>query len=541
LELAALIERFPALERSLLAWRSLVGRQTVWFAPSDQQLVLAWRQGSTWRQRQAPLPADICRDGLPLQRDALADFIADLLLDSGLPPRVVDLVLILPLEACHWRLLRPPGAGLFTRVADLRSLQPDLGWSLPLADVTLALESQDWSAAAATQDAAEQLQLLVGTERLLLQAWVSVIEAADLQLLRVDGLLAAARRGLLTRRQAQGETCAGDLAWLIQQGSGWRLLLLRDGWPELERSFAGDALPSAVQEVLEAWACHAGGAEAPRGSWITAAADAWDVGREALAGWSAENAGGQGLDTLVSLVLPDAGPDAEAPPAGLDLLDERRDELGLASEDADITPPRALMLQGGIWAGGVVALAVLVLGLMAWREAQQAQQLELLLPVEQRVTRAETRLGRMRAATAALRKNNTRLAEQLVAVRSGSALLEQLRRLTPAGVQLQMLRVKANTIELSGEAQALGDPGALERINALVLALSALPMSAAEGVKVVKIIRAGEAQGPLTAVSFSLTWELDPEARPSLAALKALGADGLAERYRLLQRAGVAL
>lgn len=541
MELAALIERFPALERSLLAWRSLVSRQTVWFAPSDQQLVLAWRQGSTWQQRQAPLPADLCRDGLPLQRDALADFIADLLLDSGLPPRVVDLVLILPLEACHWRLLRPPGAGLFTRVADLRSLQPDLGWSLPLADVTLALESQDWSAVAATQDAAEQLQLLVGTERLLLQAWVSVIEAADLQLLRVDGVLAAARRQLLTRRQARGETCAGDLAWLMQQGNGWRLLLLRDGWPELERSFAGDALPSAVQEVLEAWACHAGGAEGPRGSWITAAADAWDVAREALAGWSAENAGGQGLDTLVSLVLPDAGSDAEAPPAGLDLLDERRDELGLASEEADATPPRALVLQGGVWAGGVVALAVLVLGLMAWREAQQAQQLELLLPVEQRVTRAETRLGRMRATTAALRKNNTRLAEQLVAVRSGSALLEQLRRLTPEGVQLQMLRVKANTIELSGEAQALGDPGALERINALVLALSALPMSAAEGVKVVKILRAGEAQGPLTAVSFSLTWELDPEARPSLAALKALGADGLAERYRLLQRAGVAL
>ena len=81
----------------MLAWRALARRQTVWLAPNDAQLTLAWRQGGVWEQRCVPLPEDVCRDGLPLQRDALADFLADWLLENGLPPAVVDLVLLLPL------------------------------------------------------------------------------------------------------------------------------------------------------------------------------------------------------------------------------------------------------------------------------------------------------------------------------------------------------------------------------------------------------------------------------------------------------------
>jgi type IV pilus assembly protein PilN len=81
----------------------------------------------------------------------------------------------------------------------------------------------------------------------------------------------------------------------------------------------------------------------------------------------------------------------------------------------------------------------------------------------------------------------------------------------------------------------------LERINALVLALAALPMSAADGVEVVKITRPDADKERPAALTFSLRWTLDPAARPSLAELEALGADGLAARYRLLQQAGVAL
>jgi len=530
LELAALRERFPALERSMLAWRALARRQTVWLAPNDAQLTLAWCQGGVWEQRCVPLPEDVCRDGLPLQRDALADFLADWLLENGLPPAVVDLVLLLPLQCCQWRLVVPPDAQAPLSTAALRSLQPDLGWSLPLSELVLALESPGLPSAS---------QLLVGAERLLLQAWVAVIEAADLRLERVDGLLAAARRGLLARCEAEGMPLSGDLAWLVQQGSAWRLLVLRDGWPELERLFSSaDALRSDLEALLQAWERHAGASSPAMRCWITAPAEA----RQQLQGWLggrwAEEAGGARFASLESLALPDPGSEAEAPPPGLDLLEERRRELGLA---ASVAGGGALLLQGSLWGGGLVLASLLLLALMGWQEGQQAQQLAQLMPVEQRVTRAESRLRRLRSTTTALRKNNTRLAEQLVAVPSGSALLEQLRRVTPAGVQLQNLRVQGNAIELSGEAQASLDPGPLERINALVLALAALPISEPDAVKVVKVTRSGDDGGPMQAVIFSLTWGLDPAARPSLATLKALGADGLVRRFQLLQQAGVAL
>jgi len=522
----------------MLAWRAFARRQTVWLAPNDAQLTLAWRQGTVWEQRSVPLPEDVCRDGVPLQRNALADFLADWLMENDLPPPVVDLVLLLPLQCCHWRLVVPPDDQAPISTEALRSLQPDLGWSLPWSELVLALESPGLPSAS---------QLLVGAERMLLQAWVAVIEAADLRLERVDGLLAAARRGLLARCEAEGMPLAGDLAWLLQQGSAWRLLVLRDGWPELERVLSADALRSDLEALLLAWERHAGAASPAMRCWITAPLEA----RQQLQGWLggrwAEEAGGERFASLESLAFPDPGSEAEAPPPGLDLLEERRRELGLAASvagggaGAGAPPVRALVLQGSFWGGGLVLASLVLLALMGWQEGQQAQQLAQLMPVEQRVTRAESRLRRLRSTTTALRKNNTRLAEQLVAVPSGSALLEQLRRVTPAGVQLQSLRVQGNAIELSGEAQASLDPGPLERINALGLALAALPISEPDGVKVVKVTRSGDDEGPVQALTFSLTWGLDPAARPSLATLKALGADGLVRRFQLLQQAGVAL
>ena len=168
----------------------------------------------------------------------------------------------------------------------------------------------------------------------------------------------------------------------------------------------------------------------------------------------------------------------------------------------------------------------------------RAQQLEALLPVEQQVRTTEATLRALKRRTATLAKDNQQIAQQLVAVRSGSALLEQLSRITPAGVQLQDLSVSGTTIKLSGVVQETGSPGPLERVNALVLVLQALPESKAKGVKVVKIVRSEKKEA--AAVRFSLTWALDPAVKPSLQQLEQLGAAGMAERLRLLQRQGVA-
>ena len=187
----------------------------------------------------------------------------------------------------------------------------------------------------------------------------------------------------------------------------------------------------------------------------------------------------------------------------------------------------------------MLLLGLLGWGGMVWLEATQAQQLEALLPVEQQVRTTEATLRALKHRAATLDKDNKQIAKQLVAVRSGSALLEQLKRITPTGVQLQNLSVNEETIKISGAVQEVGNPGALERINALVLALMDLPVTKAEGVKVVKILLTQKKDA--SPITFSLTWALDPAVKPSLQQLEQLGADGMAERLRLLQRQGVAL
>ena len=217
------------------------------------------------------------------------------------------------------------------------------------------------------------------------------------------------------------------------------------------------------------------------------------------------------------------------------LLRERRQELGLPAELPPWRSSRFLLLRGSLVgaAGLLIALASLVL--LHWTESRQQRQLQALEPVEQQLKALEARLGAGRRRVDALRKDNLKIAETLVAVPSGSPLLEQLRRVTPVGVQLEDVSVQGDRIQISGTVAASGSPGPLERINALVLNLGALPISGPGGVDVVKVTRDDEQ--PL--VSFSLDWALDAQRRPSIQQLQQLGATGLVQRYRLLERQGV--
>ena len=217
------------------------------------------------------------------------------------------------------------------------------------------------------------------------------------------------------------------------------------------------------------------------------------------------------------------------------LLRERRQELGLPAELPPWRSSRFLLLRGSLVgaAGLLIALASLVL--LHWTESRQQRQLQALEPVEQQLKALEARLGAGRRRVDALRKDNLKIAETLVAVPSGSPLLEQLRRVTPVGVQLEDVSVQGDRIQISGTVAAGGTPGPLERINALVLNLGALSISRPGGVDVVKVTRDDEQPS----VSFSLDWALDAQGSPSIQQLQQLGATGLVQRYRLLERQGV--
>ncbi len=226
---------------------------------------------------------------------------------------------------------------------------------------------------------------------------------------------------------------------------------------------------------------------------------------------------------------------AEAP---VDLLRERRIELGLPAQSVPFVPARLLLRRGALLGGAALLLSLVLTAVLNWRGQQQQQQLESLAPLAQRLTAAEAQMRRLRTKTAAVNKETIRIAQQLVAFPGGSPLLEQLRRVTPVGVQLQELSVGEAQIQLSGRVQLGDNPGPLERINAFALSLSQLPITREQGVKVMKITRE---DGDDPAVTFSMDWALNPKVRLSLVQLQELGAIGLAERYRLIEQRGVKL
>ena len=240
--LTELRDRYPALDGWLMQAQGLLDPRRVLLAPEDEALHLARWSSDGWALSNVALPPDLCRSGQPLNSDVLGETIADLLLEQGLSPPQVEFELLLPLSSCQWRLLEGPAAVGLTCAADLRLLQPELGWSLVLQDSYLDVIPQ------ARGDSA----LVVGTDRWLLQAWASTLEEADLSLRRVEWLLSAAWRGLCDARADADE----QLVWLVEQGGQWRLLLLSLGCPEIDIGLAASehpALREEVMELVEAW------------------------------------------------------------------------------------------------------------------------------------------------------------------------------------------------------------------------------------------------------------------------------------------------
>ena len=214
-----------------------------------------------------------------------------------------------------------------------------------------------------------------------------------------------------------------------------------------------------------------------------------------------------------------------------DLLQQRRLELGLPLEPVPVSPLFSLVLKGGIAGVVVVMLALLTLVGLQHRQQLLQDEIDALNPVEKRVGDAKARLRSMNSRRSTLEQQTQSIAEQLVAVRSGSALLEQLRQVTPQGVRLVSVDANPSKLLIKGEAQGTD---AFERINALDLNIEALPDMLLDGTTVVKAV--ADQQGR---IAFTLEAKLDPAMKPTPAHLRGLGAEGLARRLELLQDEGV--
>ena len=189
----------------------------------------------------APIPARTCRDGMPYLRDAVGDFLGDLLLEHG--GIDAQLVVSLPRSASHWRVVDwPDNQQPGDSVEDLRELNPDLGWPFSLEAAYLNVQPLPGRPSSS---------LVVAAERSIVEAWVEVFAIAGGTL---EHLLPHQVCQMWGIQEQLAATPAHTLVALLQPlDQRTNLIIWRQGVPEFERMLPSDMaeLIPALQRCLE--------------------------------------------------------------------------------------------------------------------------------------------------------------------------------------------------------------------------------------------------------------------------------------------------
>lgn len=223
-----------------------------------------------------------------------------------------------------------------------------------------------------------------------------------------------------------------------------------------------------------------------------------------------------------------------------DLLRQRRLERGLPAEPAAVPSARRLLVFGGSLGSGLLALVLASWALISLRDRMVTAEIARMSAVPGQLQQLEGQLRDGKGKLDQLTKANETLAQGLVAVASGSALLTQLAQQTPQGVQITEATVSGQGLSLKGRAD---EPGAFTRVNALSLLLSYAPLFQPDAVRLIKLTREAAA-GPPGSAAPGVTWDLSVGLAPlsppeQLPLLRRLGADGMVERLKDLARMGV--
>jgi type IV pilus assembly protein PilN len=240
----------------------------------------------------------------------------------------------------------------------------------------------------------------------------------------------------------------------------------------------------------------------------------------------------------------------------LDLLRGRRRELNLPPMSGLLTLRPGLIRRGLIGGGGILAATLVFCTLLTlWHQLLKARLAELGR-YEGDVEQLTKTLAGHQAALKQMRDSNDELVKRLIDVRSSSALLADLRRRVPEGVQLTSVEMVSPTqMKVQGRAR---DPVGFGRVNAMELVLRRSPLFQATGVSLGKVERVPESTYEIrvptpgkpggvplkmevpSAVNFEMTATLAPlAANQLLGVMEDLDADGMARRLRLLQKEGL--
>lgn len=231
--------------------------------------------------------------------------------------------------------------------------------------------------------------------------------------------------------------------------------------------------------------------------------------------------------------------------APLDLLRERRKELGQESMITALLDRRPLLIRGALIGAALLVMAVGGTALVLLRYIVVKSQTAQLTRFEVEATQMQAEMAASKAKLDQLTTTTRSLTEGLTTLRTSSALLSDLQLRIPEGLQLQSVEAEGQKLVLKGQAL---DPLAFARINALQLELARSPLLEGTGVTLVKLERvpaaapvAGQA-GPAApdAVRFELVGPFAslPPAR-QLVVMRQLGSDGMVRRLQLLQAEGL--
>ena len=222
-----------------------------------------------------------------------------------------------------------------------------------------------------------------------------------------------------------------------------------------------------------------------------------------------------------------------------DLLRQRRLERGLPAEPEPIQSARRLLV-----VGGAIGTALLTVVLASWmlitvRDHFLTGEIDRMSGVPGQLLSLEGQLRSQKERLDRQNRTNQGLAQALVAVSSGSALVTQLSELTPKGVQITEATVSGQSLSLKGRAD---DPGAFTRVNALSLLLAYEPLFKADDVRVIKLSRdlSGTGPKPLNRIPW-VGWDIAAglaTLKPSeqFVLLRRLGADGMVKGFHDLQQ-----
>lgn len=235
-------------------------------------------------------------------------------------------------------------------------------------------------------------------------------------------------------------------------------------------------------------------------------------------------------------------------PPVLDLLRERREELGIGTLSGTLAQRNGLLQRGVLIGASILGVMVGLVALLFLQQQLVRAHMGQLEQFEAQANSLRADLGARKARVDKLDATNRQLSAALTSVRTTSALLADLQLRTPDGVQLLSAQANGPTLLLKGVAR---DPMAFARINALQLQLQRSPLLQGDAITLTKVERVpqkdqppADPKNPLPPRPLPVAFELSgpfatlPPAR-QLEVLRSLGSEGMARRLQLLRTEGL--